>query len=77
MWRAALLIVRDSIRETIPDVMKSRRSQDLRFRERSTPCGAAIAANASRRAPKISPGFAEGRAVAAEAPIKVVFRLED
>jgi TonB family protein len=134
-----VIALRDSIRKTIPDMMKSRRSQNLSFLERSTPCGAAIAADASRRAPKVfggppvesfypkvsqdrgeegtvvlrlrisdkgcvragavvvhsgfeeldsaalrwmetaqySPGFADGRAVAGEASIKVVFRLED
>lgn len=134
-----VIALRESIKEAIPVVVKSRRSQNLKFQARSTPCGASIAPDTARRAPKIlggppvesfypkvsqvrgeegavvlrlrisdkgcvragaivvhsgfdeldsaalrwmetaqySPGFADGRAVAGETPIKVVFRLED
>jgi len=48
--------LRDSIKEAIPVVMKGRRSQNLRFLDRRTPCGAAAAPDVTRRTPKVLGG---------------------
>jgi TonB family protein len=134
-----VIALRDSIKAAIPVVMKRRRPQDMKFLQRSTPCGAAVAPDATRRSPEIlggppvesfypkdsedrgdegtvvlrlrisnkgcveagaivvhsgfdeldsaalrwmetaeySPGFADGRAIAGETSIKVVFKMEN